>query len=173
MLHHLQCKVLVQLICNRLLTQKCLVHPKEDLNFTSWSVQDLHQVLQWCHAYSGQWQCWWRHELCSCWNDERLSADTETEKQSNSSTISFPPDAKPFPKQQLARWVGPYLRRAAGGEALIGDWGGWRLSGWWASLIAVLLEGRGLASTNLHTYDTQLLKNGMREGISCGAAHYI
>lgn len=34
-LHHLQCKVLVQLICNRLLTQKCLVHPKEDLNFPS------------------------------------------------------------------------------------------------------------------------------------------
>lgn len=54
----------------------------------------------------------------------------QNEKQPNSSTISFPPGAKPFPKQQLARWVGPYLRRAAGGEALIGDWGGWRLSGW-------------------------------------------
>lgn len=118
-----------------------------------------------CHAHSEQWRWWWRNELCSCWHHEWLTADTENEKQPNSSTISFPPGAKPFPKQQLARWVGPYLRRAAGGEALIGDWGGWRLSGWWASLIAVLLEGRGLASTTLHAWHTQFSKDGLWEGI--------
>lgn len=44
--------------------------------------------------------------------------------------LASPKVQSPNPKKQLARWVGPYLRRAARGEALIGDWGGWRLSGW-------------------------------------------
>lgn len=43
----------------------------------------------------------------------------------------------PSPKAASSE-AGPYLRRAAGGEALIGDGGGWRLSGWGTSLIAVL-----------------------------------
>lgn len=141
-------------------SQACVVHPKKTKKPC-------------CHAHSEQWQRRWRNELCSRWHHERLTADTENEKQPNSSTISFPPGAKPFPRQQLARWVGPYLRRAAGGEALIGDWGGWRLSGWWASLIAVLLEGRRLASTKLHACHTQISKDGMWEGIGLGSAQYV
>lgn len=62
--------------------------------------------------------------------DTMSGANTENEKQPGYEQLAFPPEAKPFPRQQLARRVGPYLRRASRGEALIGDWGGWRLSGW-------------------------------------------
>lgn len=107
-----------------------------------------------CHAHSELWQRRWRNEICSCrhheWCEDRM-------KSSLLWTVSSPLAAKPFPRQQLAQRVGPYLRRASRGEALIGDWGGWRLSGWWASLIAILLEGRGLASTKLHVKHTQTL----------------
>ena len=113
------------------------------LSCTQWTVTAV--MKKWVMQLLTPW-------VVNCWY-------TENEKQPNSSTISFPPGAKPFPKQQLARWVGPYLRRAAGGEALIGDWGGWRLSGWWASLIAVLLEGRGLASTKRHAGHTQIWRD--------------
>lgn len=100
------------------------------------AIRPIHAIME---RQTSRWFSVLKHTM-PCWTElyylvemQLVSGQvpkTETEKQSNSSTISFPPGAKPCPKQQLARWVGPYLRRAAGGEALIGDWGGWRLSGW-------------------------------------------
>lgn len=46
--------------------------------------------------------------------------------------------------QQLVQSIRPYLRRASGWEALIGDGRGWRLIGRGSNPTAVLLKGRGL-----------------------------
>lgn len=89
-----------------------------------------------------------------------MTTAERNEKRSNGVRISSP-GAKPFP-QKAAWWLRPYLRRAARGEALIGDWGGWRLIGWWASLIAVLLEGRALGSTEPHDSHRNLMGRDLR-----------
>lgn len=145
---------ILQVVKKHILT---LMAPPTENHFSIQGASHLNHV--WCrpreptcrHAHNELWQRWWENELCSCWHHEWRREHREW-KAAWLWRVSFPPEAKPFPRQQLARRVGPYLRRASRGEALIGDWGGWRLSGWWASLIAILLEGRGLASTKLHVW---------------------
>lgn len=57
--------------------------------------------------------------------------------------------------QQLDQSIHPYLRRASGWEALIGDGRGWRLIGRGSNPTAVLMKGRGLIQEDTFELFTQ------------------